>query len=429
MENKIPKNNPEVRAVQTQQKVTKILTRLICGLSALLAAELYGATQVVATKNQGLSARMDKAIDKAIGEKRIIGTVVVVLQDGKIVYRRAAGLADREVERPMQINEIFRLASISKPIVSVAALSLVDKGRLNLNDPVTKYLPDFKPQLANDGSPEITIQQLLTHTAGLSYCFLEPSDGPYHKAGVSDGLDKPGLSMDEELHRIISAGLAYVPGTKWRYSVALDVLGAVIEKVTKESLPEAVKKLVTEPAKMIDTGFAPPDRQRLAATYADGSPPVRMSDPYLLPFMDLAGISYSPQRTFNKDSFPSGGGGMNGTAEDIARFLEIVRIGGKDILKPTTAESMLKNQIGNLPIINGPGWGFGYGGAVLTDPKAAKTPQSVGTWSWGGAWGHSWFVDPKLRLVVVALTNTAVEGMAGQFPIDIRDAVYGKKSQ
>jgi CubicO group peptidase (beta-lactamase class C family) len=245
---------------------------------------------------------------------------------------------------------------------------------------------------------------------------------------VSDGLDAPGLPMPEELRRISAAGLAYAPGTSWRYSVAIDVLGAVIERVTSQSLPDAVEALVTKPIGMNDTGFAPPDRRRLATPYVDGAPPERMRDPYLLPFFGLAGISFSPGRTFDPRSFPSGGAGMNGTAGDLAQLLEVVRSGGGKILKPTTAHAMLSNQTGNFPVLLGPGWGWGYGGAVLTDPKTAKTPQSPGTWSWGGVWGHSWFVDPERRLVVVAFTNTAVEGMSGKFTTDIRDAVYGKKS-
>jgi CubicO group peptidase (beta-lactamase class C family) len=393
----------------------------------LLATGLCCAAQTTAAKDDGMGARLDAAIDSAITSHRIVGAVVVVLRDGKVVYRRAAGLADREAGTPMRENEIFRLASVSKPIVTVAALRLVDEGRLHLDDPVTTYLPDFRPKLADGSEPVITIRQLLTHTAGLSYGFLEPTNGPYHRAGVSDGLAEPGLPMPEELRRIVAAGLAYAPGTSWRYSVAIDVLGAVIERVTNKSLPDAMKALVTEPIGMSDTGFAPPERSRLATPYADGAPPVRMGDPYLLPLPDGRGISYSPGRAFDPHSFPSGGGGMNGTAEDVARLLEVVRTGGGNILKPATAHAMLINQTGSLPIIFGPGLGFGFGGALLTDPKAAKTPQSLGTWAWGGAWGHSWFVDPMSRLVVVALTNTAVEGMSGKFPTDVRDAVYGKK--
>ncbi|HET6337587.1 MAG TPA: serine hydrolase, partial [Polyangiales bacterium] len=158
--------------------------------------------------------------------------------------------------------------------------------------------------------------------------------------------------------------------------------------------------------------------------YADGTPPVRMGDPHVVPFFDLAGIRFSPSRVFDAKSFPSAGGGMNGTADEVARVLELVRSGGGALLKKETTESMLANQTGALPVVLGPGWGFGFGGAVLVDPRTAQTPQSAGTWTWGGVWGHNWFVDPAKRLVVVGLTNTAIEGMMGRLPVAMRDTVY-----
>jgi CubicO group peptidase (beta-lactamase class C family) len=204
----------------------------------------------------------------------------------------------------------------------------------------------------------------------------------------------------------------------------MDVLGAAIERVTGQSLPEAIAALVTVPLDMKHITFHATPDQPLAAPYADGVPPVRMTDPHVVPFFDLGGIRFSPSRVFDASSFPSAGAGMNGTADDVARLLEVVRTGGGPLLSPSTAEAMRTNQTGVLPIVLGPGWSFGFGGAVLVDPAAARTPQAAGTWMWGGVWGHSWFVDPVQRLVVVGLTNTAIEGMMGQFPIAVRDAIY-----
>jgi len=410
-------------------EVSRGLRVVALGLASLLVAGGAEAASPSGGKGEGLAKRLDAVIDSAIASRRIVGAVVVVLQDGRPVYRRAAGAADREEGRPMRAEQAFRLASVSKPIVTAALLRLADEGRLDLDDPVTKYLPDFQPKLADGDAPAIRLRQLLNHTAGLSYQHMEPANGPYQRAGVSDGLDQPGLAMDEELRRIAAAGLAYAPGTAWRYSVAIDVLGAVIERVTKSTLPKAVRTLVTGPLDMAGTEFAAPAREGLATPYADGSPPVRMGDPHVIPYFGLAGVRFSPGRTFDPRSFPSGGAGMNGTADDVARFLETVRSGGGKVLKPATAKAMMTSQTGHLPIVMGPGWGFGLGGAVLTAPKAAKTPQSAGTWAWGGAWGHSWFVDAGHRLVVVALTNTALEGMVGAFPSQVRDAVYGREAR
>lgn len=372
---------------------------------------------------QALEANLDQTLTTAVERQQIVGGVVVVLHDGAPIYRRAVGLADRESGTPMQVDTVFRLASITKPIVSIAALRLADEGKLELDAPVTRYLPDFRPKLG-EREPKLTVKQLLTHTAGLSYGFIQPPDGPYPKLGVSDGLAEPGLPFDEELRRIAKAGLFYEPGTKWVYSLAIDVLGAVLERAADQPLPAAIEALVTKPLDLTRTTFSAPTDQPLATPYTEGTPPVRMGDPHVVPWFGTLQMRFSPSRTYDPKSFPSGGAGMNGVADDVARVLEAVRSGGESLLKPETARAMMTNHTGTLPIDIGPGWGFGYGGAVLVDPSVANTPQNAGTWSWGGVWGHKWFVDPAQRLVVVGLTNTAFEGMMGRFPIMVRDAIY-----
>lgn len=373
-----------------------------------------------------LSPRIDAAIDKALADKRIVGTVVLVARDGQLVYRRAAGLADREAGRPVREDTVFLYASLTKPIVTAAALRLVEEGRIALADPVTRYLPDFRPKLADGSEPVITIRHLLTHTAGLIYGFTEPADGPYHRAGVSDGLDAPGRSFEDGLRRIASVPLAFAPGSAWAYSVALDVLGAALEQAAGESLPDLVRRRVTDPLGMRDTGFAPPDRARLAAAYADAAPePVRMGESYVIPApRPFAGLSYAPGRIFDPASYPSGGAGMAGTAGDFLVFLEALRRGGAPILEAETVQAMATSQIPGLSMPDTPGTTFGYGFAIVTDPAAAGVPMTAGTWRWGGVYGHSWFVDPARRLAVVGLTNTALEGMNGAFVADLRRAIY-----
>jgi CubicO group peptidase (beta-lactamase class C family) len=370
-----------------------------------------------------LGARIDNVLDVALEQQRIVGAVLMIAHEGEILYQRAAGMADRESGRPMQLDTLFRLSSVTKPIVSATALALVARGKLALDDGVDKWLPEFQPQLPSGGAATITVRQLLTHTAGLAYSFHEPADGPYHRAGISDGLDQPGLDFAENLRRIASVPLLRPPGTAWQYSLALDVLGAVIERAHGTSLPLATSELVTEPLSMHDTAFRVVDAARLAAPYVDGTPPSRMNDPHVIPFGTGAGISYSPSRAFNERSFPSGGTGMTGSTPEILRFLECVRRGGEPILPPQLAAAMMENQIGELAG-HQPGWGFGFGGAVLRDPVLAQTPHTSGTWLWGGVYGHSWFVDPAAKLTVVLLTNTALEGMIGRVTVDLRDAVY-----
>lgn len=372
-------------------------------------------------------AALDQAIDRALAEQRIVGAVVLVSQHGQPVYQRSAGYADREAAQPMWQDTLFRYSSLTKPIVTAAVIALIEQGKLALDQPVSRWLPDFHPRLAGGETPVITLHQLLNHTAGLSYSFKETADAPYHQLGVADGIGPSGaLSLVENVRRIAGAPLSFAPGSQWRYSMALDVLGAVIEQASGEPLPQAVARLVTAPLQMRDTAFKVMDTGRLAAAYANAeTQPVRMSDPHVIPFGEGTNLVYSPSRAFDPLAFPSGGAGMVGSAPDMLHFLETIRSGGGTILPAAATVQMMRNQTGTLSLDEiGPGWSFGYGGAVLTNPAAAQTPQSAGTWFWGGVYGHSWFVDPQQELSVVALTNTALEGMIGQFTLDVRNAVY-----
>lgn len=374
------------------------------------------------TNEQPLSGHIDAAIDAALAENRLVGTVVLAARDGEIVYRRAAGLADREAGRKMTEDTIFRLASVTKPIVTIAAMRLVEQGRIGLDDPVTKWLPDFRPKLADGAEPAILIRHLLTHTSGLSYAFAE-ENGPYQQAGVSDGVDQPGLSLAENLRRIASVPLLFAPGSGWQYSVSIDVLGGVIEAETGKRLGEVVAELVMRPLGLADTAFSVTDRERLAAPYVDGSPqPKRMGETERV-FALTGSASFAPERIFNPDSFHSGGGGMAGTAGDILTVLETIRKGGAPLLSAATVRQMTTNQIGDLLEPTRPGFGFGFGWAIVLDPQKANLPVSSGTLQWGGVYGHHWFIDPVRKITLVGLTNTTLEGMWGRFTLDLKTAV------
>lgn len=374
--------------------------------------------------HSSLAKGVDAAIDAALADKRLVGTVVLIARDGELVYRRAAGLADRENNTTMREETIFRLASITKPIVAIATMRLVEQGRIGLDDPITKWLPDFRPRLPDGSEAIIRIRHLLTHTSGLAYTFAEEEGGPYHRAGVSDGLGEPGLSLAENLRRLASAPLRFAPGEGWQYSLAMDVLGGILEKETGKSLDNVIAELVTGPLGLVDTAFCVRDRSRLAAPYMNGSPePHRMGDEAVAPILD-GFIRFVPDRIFDPASYQSGGGGMAGTASDILAILETVRKGGAPLLSADTVKTMMTDQASGYLQPQQPGFGFGYGWSVVIDPVAAQAPFSAGTVKWGGVYGHSWFVDPVKQLTVVALTNTALEGMWGQFTIDLRDAIY-----
>ena len=378
--------------------------------------------------NRSSCHQIDTAIEDALREQRIVGVVVLVAKNGKLVYQRAAGFADREARKPVELDTIFRLASLSKAIVSAGAMALIERRLINLEDPITEWLPEFRPRTVDGKTIAVTVRQLLTHTAGLHYGFLQLPDGPYRSAGISDGFDgvpAQGLSMNEQLRRIMTVPLSFAPGTAWCYSVATDVLGEILARVTNQSLADVIAETITAPLQMKDTDFRVAITDRLATPYVNAMPPRRMADPDSVPFFQGA-LLFSPSRIFRSDAFPSGGSGMAGTASDYLAFLEAIRTGGGKILSSESVRVMMSNQIGDLRITTEqvPAWGFGIGGAVLLDPELAQLPQAAGTWKWGGTYGTHWFVDPHNRLTVVALTNTTTEGMIGTFVNQLTRAVY-----
>lgn len=372
-----------------------------------------------------ITQRIDAAVQSALDEKRIVGAVIAVMQNGELAHIRAYGQSDREAGRAMRADDIFRLASITKPIVTAAAMRMIELGKLALDTPVTDILPDFKPKTPDGAAPAITIRHLLTHTAGLSYDFLQPESGPYNTIKVSAGIDGD-ITMEENLSRMVRAGLTFPPGAMWLYSVAIDVLGAILAKIEGTDVEGAVQKYVTGPLGMTDTSFHVADAARLVQPYSNAVPePVRIGDNFKQPFVPgCAPINLGTSRAFNRNAFQGGGGCMNGKALDIVRFLDAIRAGGDPILSAETTTAMMSNQIGPLRILFDPtgNTAFGFGGSILMNPAASGSSLSPGSWQWGGVWGHSWHVDPTRKLTIVNLTNTTLEGMVGQLVRDVQKA-------
>jgi len=370
-----------------------------------------------------VAKNLDTVLHNAIEAEQIVGLVALASVNGTLVYEKALGLSDRKSGKAMTIDTVFRYSSVTKPFTSVAALALVERGVIALDDPVTKFLPDFRPKLPSGEAPAITIRQLMTHTSGLSYGFFERADGAYHKTGVSDGMDAPGLSIEENLQRIAAAPLLFPPGAAWNYSMATDVLGEVMTRASGKPLPKLIAEFVSGPLGMSDTSFSPPDRSRLATPYADAQPrPEAMGSQHSVPFGEGA-LSFVPDRNFDPASYPSGGAGMFGTAHDFLKLLEALRSGGEPLLSPASVALLATNATGEFQTLL-PGWGFSLGWSILLDPSLTQTPQTKGTWLWGGVYGNSWFVDPAKGISVVVLTNTSIAGMIGIFPNAVRDAVY-----
>ncbi|MTH65829.1 serine hydrolase domain-containing protein [Paracoccus shanxieyensis] len=372
-----------------------------------------------------ITAALEAGIDSAISEQRIVGCTVLLAQQGQTVFARSAGLADREAGVAMTPATWLRYASVSKPFTTAAALRLMAQGKLAAQDPVTRYLPDFAPALADGARPAITVDHLMSHLAGLDYGFAQQPVGAYAQAGVSDGIGDSGISLAENLRRIASVPLDQRPGERWRYSIATDVLGAVVQAASDRPLPDAMAHLVTDPLG-IEAAFHA-DPARLAANYANtDTGPQRMQGLTHVPNPTRDGIVYSflPERATDPAAYPSGGGGMSGTASAALHLLEALRTG--PFLPEDLRQQAMANRIQGPHPMRGPGWGHAWLGAVLTDPALAGIELGRGTLGWGGIYGHGWLMDPTRGLILLAMTNTTPEGLGGAFAVEMAAAVMNR---
>lgn len=366
-------------------------------------------------------SRLDHVVENAIATNKIVGSVTLVGQHGKLAYARAAGWFDREAQVPMRRDAIFRLASVTKPLVAATALAMVERNLLGLDNAVSDHLPYFRPKAPDGSEAKLTVRHLIAHTSGLGYGFKNPK--------ITTGLTQTELDHEANLRLIAEEPLLFAPGTGWEYGVNIDVLGAIIAVLHAGTLQDALEKYVTGPLKMRDTGFAVTDPARLAIPYADGVAPIhRMNDPDTVVNPEDGNVTtFSPSRIFNPRAFQSGGAGAVGTADDLFAFFEALRTGG-DILRPETVEAGFRNQVGDLPRrAKDAGQRFGWFGAVIDDPVAANTTLSKGSVRWGGVYGHEWMIDPVEGITILSMTNTPYEGCNGQYRFRVRDAVYGRE--
>lgn len=363
--------------------------------------------------------RLGAVMDKAIEDKRIVGSVLMVARNGELVFSRAAGMADREAGIAMTTDAIFRLASVTKPIMSTTALVMMDKGLFGLDDKVRDILPWFEPRLPNGEIGDIRIKHLMTHTSGIDYV-CETPDGER----INGGLQDTDRGFEENFVLMNKKPLVFAPGTGWTYSLGIDILTAVIEAVHGDSPQSAMRQYVADPLGMKDATFLLTSKERLAQPYGDAKPePERMGDFYTVTHDGVPMMSFGTTRIFNPKAFNSGGGGMAASADDVLRLLNSL-IAKDSILKPETAKAALLNQIGEVDAR--PGVKFGLVGSIIADQKAAKTNLPNGVVTWGGVYGHSWSLDPKTGTVAVSLTNTSIEGCDGAYPEQVWEAIYAE---
>lgn len=371
-----------------------------------------------------LTDRLDGVVKDALTQGRIVGTSIMVIRDGIQIYSCTGGLKDRERELPIHANLQYRMASLTKLVTSILCLIAVEKSVISLDDSVAKWLPAFKPKLSGE-APEITIGNLLSHTSGLGYPFFDES-GAYEHCGVSNGLDGPGVTLEEELNRLTNAGLLFEPGSKWLYSLSIDVAGAALEKATGMTLGAIFDEYIGKPLKLRSVGFTISDDANLAKPYVrlpDGQL-VAMEPHHKVDFPGPFTIEMCPARHQNKDSFQAGGAGLISSIEDFSTILEAIRNGKLGLSSERAKMNVFQDHLRGLPTMVGDGWGHSMAAAVLLEPESAGLKLPRGTIMWSGAYGHSWLIDPVNRVTMVIMTNTTPEGDWGVFPCAFRDALY-----
>ncbi|HEY0969711.1 MAG TPA: serine hydrolase domain-containing protein [Gemmatimonadales bacterium] len=371
----------------------------------------------------GRLARIDSALQRAVDGGEVVGAVAIVLRDGVPVYERAVGWADREAGRRMTTDAIFRIASQTKALTSVAVMQLAEEGRLALNDPVSRWIPAFARttvavrtdtgRAVVPARRPITIRDLLTHTAGISYGVDSLVAPLYTATGLGPAAGYGWYTADKDepicatMERLAALPFATQPGTRFVYGYATDVLGCVVERVAGAPLDEVIRARITEPLGMRDTHFfLPPEkRDRLAAVYtrASGNGGDSAATLERAPGGARGQGHYveGPRASF------SGGAGLLSTARDYARFLQMLLDGGTldgaRVLGPRTVALMTTDQIDTLYSVDGMGFGLGF--EVVERAGAGGRVQSVGTFGWGGAYGSTYAVDPEERLVFILLTQ------------------------
>ena len=368
--------------------------------------------------------RLDASMQRLTDSKQIAGIVTLAARHGKIVHWKSFGMQDLASGRPMPKDAIFRIYSMTKPVVGVAMMILHEEGQWQPGDPIAKFLPEFAnikvfSKLDANGQPVLedvqhppTMDELMTHTAGFTYGVFQRRwiDEQYLKTGVISPatLEFPERSLEELVAKIAALPLAYQPGTQWEYSVSVDIQARIIEKLSGQSLADFLRKRIFEPLQMTDTGYYVPasKRARLAALYQfDASQ-------HALTVRNLVADPSEPP------SMTPGGIGLYSTASDFLRFAQMLLNGGEldgvRILGPRTVELMRSNHLpdrlltgefGAGPNRFQPGLGFGYDVGVLTDPLRLGDPRGAGTYYWIGIAGTWFWIDPQFDIVFVGLAQ------------------------
>jgi CubicO group peptidase (beta-lactamase class C family) len=360
-------------------------------------------------------ARIDKMLQEYVDKKWTAGGSAIIVHNGAIAYYKGFGYDDVDAKKPEKKDAIFRIASQTKAITSVAIMMLYEQGKFLLDDPISNYIPEFKHPKVLDkfnekdttyttvpAKREITIRDLLTHTSGIAYAQIgtKESNAIYYKNGIWGGIGVDKIILADKMKILGSMPLFHQPGEKWTYGLNTDLLGYLVEVVSGMSLADFFKKNIFEPLGMNDTYFYLPKEKytRLATLYTEDSTAhiIKMDE-----YLDLNGKVYRDYPAM-AGTYYSGGGGLSSTAYDYAIFMQMLLNGGeyngKRILSRNSIRMMTQNQIGDLGE-------FGLGFGIVTGKSEARNPASTGTFSWGGMFSSSYWIDPKEKIVAQLFLN------------------------
>lgn len=402
------------KLVMTAVKIIAVATLAGLALPSLAQTPVSGLP-MAQPESVGMSSerlqRIDDFTQRYIDNGLVAGTVTLVARQGRVVHFSAQGMKDVERNQPMTTDTIFRMASMTKPIASVALMMLYEEGWFQLDDPIADWLPEFSNMMIEienaDGSTRlepaqnpITFTHILTHTAGLMNSY---------RGDIQRYSEVSRVRGDEDLaswtERLATLPLRYEPGTRWEYSAATSVVGRLVEVISGQDLDTFFRERIFEPLQMRDTYFyLPPDKvNRFASLYgpdADNNNRISLTE---------VGDERSNYVAEPRNFF-SGAGGLVSTAHDYVRFQQMMLNGGEldgvRLLGKKTVELIFANHTGDLPLwLSGPGMGFGLGYSVVLDRAVAHTSDSEGSVSWGGAFGTLFWIDPEEELVAIILTQ------------------------
>lgn len=430
-----------VQALAGKTLLTVVLLLLTSWSSA---RDLRSASPQSVDMDKGRLERITEMTQRYVDEGKMAGVITMVNRGGKLVHFEAVGAKGLIDKRPLAKDDLFRIYSMTKPITAVAAMQLYEQGKFHLNDPVSKFVPELSDLMVWDDGElvpvehEPTMHELLTHTAGFSYGFnpQDPVDVMYREANLWGARDLTHLA-----EKLAELPLRYQPGTRWHYSVAVDITGLVVERISGKRFDVYLEEEIFEPLGMSDTFFeVPPEKlPRFLANHfwdvkANTMKDVRDATEGLLGASiedeDNAMVNYE------KVTLYSGGGGLVSTAMDYMKFAEMLRAGGAyngaRIISPKTLKYMAMNHLPSTISASGggedpfnsrfSGIGFGLGFGVITDPVAMGTIASKGEYNWGGAAGTVFWIDPVEDLAVVGMIQ--LMSSPWTFREDLRVATY-----